>query len=771
MSGSRRAGTIAIGLALTFCLMGCLGGSIAPAENVDTRCALSSADDSWEPGPQSPSALRDGAAWFFPCPFPDEVDRHFWDQNHRLDLEAVDGLEFRYQLDDPGAFRALTWYLRKGRHWWAANLPVGEGVQHVWVPVSEFEPLDQAGRLQAIDGFRLSPWTASRGAGGIQLFGVEARVAELAILMPGSETSPDPGERAFGQRAGRQWSADLSRLSFAHTLVESADEVAALDAARIRVLILPYNPTLSGPMMRALRRFVDRGGALIVCYNANQDLAALMGMRVGRWTSAGRAGRWHAMRFVDETWDGPARVRSSSTPNLLPISPRSEGAEILARWEDASGTIQREAAVVTSPQGAWFSYMPGAEDDYPRLRMVAFLLDRHMPDAALRAVQKMGERRAEAWGGLDSDTPAAERIQPAVNALQNALAGGQAAVAWQAYDELRQQLDLAEAEAEAAPLPEARGIWDHTGQGLYPGNWERTLKELESAGFTDLFVYVPRSAGRPTAVARLAASFSINVHAWHICLKLDGLSADRIRRLDMQGRLQADQEGNTAHWLCPALPENRRMERDRILALAGTPGVGGIHLDYARYPDARHCYGSTCREGFEEELDERIQSWPDDVLEGGPLREAFLTWRARQIDLLVAEISEAVRAQHPDLLLSAAVWPDIATVKPQLGQNWPYWLASNWVDVMTPMSYTQRTQELAAWTQDHVNLPNGDGRIWAGLGVRSSHTRLTPGQTISQIRAAYEVGAAGFVVFDLNASVRDELFPVLRKIMAVDSND
>ena len=697
-------------------------------------------------GPQS---LR------FVCPFPSGADRHVWDVPVAMDLSNADGLEISYTLENPGAFRGVTWYLRSGPGWWAAALPVADGPQRVWVPWSAFEAQEAPAGWDRISAFRLSPWAAGRGGGGaVVLHDVQARSASVAILEP--ESMPNPQELAFGQRAAAQWAADFSRLAVAYRMV-SGEAVAGLDAGRVRVLVLPYNPGLSSDLLRALRRYVDRGGALLVSYNADAELAALVGVRVGSWQAAGRSGQWHAMVFSGPDWQGPAQVLSPGTPHLLPVYPASADAELLAVWQDAAGRVQPEAAVVVSPRGAWFSYLPGADDEQARQRMVAFLLDRHLPGSAAAAL------RAELAGWAADAGSAPAEFTGALRAVEAALEAGRVGSAWDAWTRLRGRMQAALASGVALPRGVPQGIWDHSGEGLYPGDWSRTMAELAAAGFSDVFVYVPRTGRLSPQAVPAAREAGLRVHAWHICLNLDGVPEEALRRWRAQGRLQTGLNGATTAWLCPSIPENRAMERERVVQRSMEPGLAGVHLDYVRYPDADHCYGACCRRAFEAEYGRRVAAWPEEV-RSGPLRETFQAWRAEQVSRLVAEIAEAVRTRFPGLALSVAVWPDLDTVVERQGQDWPRWLGAGWVDIVLPMSYTGSVEELAAWTTAHAALPAAGDRIWSGLGVRSAHTRLTPGQTLAQARAALEAGAAGWVVFDLTATVRDELFPVLARL-------
>ena len=90
--------------------------------------------------------------------------------------------------------------------------------------------------------------------------------------------------------------------------------------------------------------------------------------------------------------------------------------------------------------------------------------------------------------------------------------------------------------AASAGAAEIHAVWDHTGRGLYPGNWPRTIRILREAHVTDLFVNVagadfahyasstlPRSKAfsdygdQMTACLRAAQGSGIRVHALIIC--------------------------------------------------------------------------------------------------------------------------------------------------------------------------------------------------------------------------------------------------------------
>jgi hypothetical protein len=53
-------------------------------------------------------------------------------------------------------------------------------------------------------------------------------------------------------------------------------------------------------------------------------------------------------------------------------------------------------------------------------------------------------------------------------------------------------------------------------------------------------------------------------------------------------------------------------------------------------------------------------------------------------------------------------------------------------------------------------------KIISGLGVTAAESRLTPIEVIDQINASRKAGAAGFALFDLDTTLRQEVMPVLR---------
>lgn len=708
----------------------------------------------WQPQPSSPAPVYADGTITFDCPFPEGTDRHVWDVPVPSEFSAdkIDGFEWTYTLTPADAFRGLTWYVRSGPGWYAAPLPARPGRQRVWVPLAAFEREGSVAGWRAASRFRLSPWSSGAGAGSLQLHGVQARRARIAVLMPGAESVPRADERPFGRTTAERWLADLYRLDQPAVPLEE-DGLRAADLRPFEVVVLPYNPQPSPSLRRALLSYLQRGGHLWVSYSADADLAKAIGITPGFWREGGPANPLHQWAFTDESdWAGPARVVQAA-PHILPIRPAHEEAEVLAYWADANGRPQSEPAIITTPHGVWFSHLLGRDDDAARLRALAFMLERYLPSAALNAVKRKAEILAA------DHPPGVARAQ--AEATWRAIERREAGTAWDRYAEWQATAKAAETVEMMWPSGVALGIWDHTGRGLYPGDWPRTWSELQSVGFTDAFIYVPYGGTLSARAVRLANEEGIQCHVWPIVFNVESADAQTLARYRRDGRLQTRADGSPTTWLCPALAANRESELERVLKLAATPGVHGLHLDYVRYPDADACFGPECRAHFESHYGQTMPDWPripDDA------RDAFVAWRANAISRFVESVSKALAEQHPDVRLSVAVWPDVDTVKTQLGQDWPRWLENEWVDFVAPMSYTERDAEFRNWTARQLALPGAEGRIWAGLGVTASHTRLGAGATLRQAQYAIDAGVTGVVVFDLNRTVANEIFPALQRI-------
>ncbi|MFC1461785.1 family 10 glycosylhydrolase, partial [Verrucomicrobiota bacterium] len=182
--------------------------------------------------------------------------------------------------------------------------------------------------------------------------------------------------------------------------------------------------------------------------------------------------------------------------------------------------------------------------------------------------------------------------------------------------------------------------------------------------------------------------------------------------------------------------------------------------DYVRYPDVHACFCSGCRKRFEKSLGRRVHKWPESVVTG-KLRGQYTSWRCDRITDFVRSVRKRVRGIRPDVKISAAVYQTYPACKDSVGQDWGRWLEQGLVDFVCPMDYVSDAASFRDMVRWQLAMPGSKGRLFPGIGVTSSKSRLAPDQIIDQINTAREAGAGGFVLFDLNRVLEKDVLPVL----------
>ena len=113
---------------------------------------------------------------------------------------------------------------------------------------------------------------------------------------------------------------------------------------------------------------------------------------------------------------------------------------------------------------------------------------------------------------------------------------------------------------------EIHAVWDHSGRGLYPGNWPKTMQVLKSAHVTDVFVnvagpdfahypssFLPRSKAfsdygdQMAACLRAAQGTGIRVHAWIICFNATRGVPKSLETFKARGWRMKERTGRSRH--------------------------------------------------------------------------------------------------------------------------------------------------------------------------------------------------------------------------------
>jgi uncharacterized lipoprotein YddW (UPF0748 family) len=258
-----------------------------------------------------------------------------------------------------------------------------------------------------------------------------------------------------------------------------------------------------------------------------------------------------------------------------------------------------------------------------------------------------------------------------------------------------------------------------------------------------------------------ARQYGLQMHVWMVCWNLQGAPEEFVQRMQREGRVQVDRKGKPKPWLNPAHPANQTLALNALREVVERYKVDGVHLDYIRYPGSEVCYAPATRKAFEAWLGRKATGWPGAVDKGGSLRSAYERFRADQITLFVRAVHKQVRPVRPGLKVSAAVFRNYPDCIRSVGQDWGKWLQEGYVDFVAPMNYTTDARAFTSWTRQQLALPQARGRVYPGLGISANESEQSADQVIGQIAAARDLGAPGFVLFDMSQTLRDEILPVL----------
>ncbi len=367
------------------------------------------------------------------------------------------------------------------------------------------------------------------------------------------------------------------------------------------------------------------------------------------------------------------------------------------------------------------------------------------------------------------------------------------------------------ANAVRPPPDEVRALWVTRTTLSSPDTIEQMVRAAQSGGFNTLIVQVrgrgdayyasavePRAtelARRPdfdplADVLARAKPAGLSVHAWinanlvssavelpasrqHVIYRhpewlmvpedlATGMRATDPRSPEYVGRLArwtrarlTDVEGL---YMSPLHPAAAAHVASIAADIVSNYAVDGLHLDYARFPNAEFDYSRSALQQFKQsiaahlsEADRRradAQEIVDPAAYAALFPDRWHSFRQSRVTALVMRVRTAVKRANPDAILSAAVVPDLATATGSRMQDWRTWLDQSLVDVLCPMAYTQDVDlfgEQIGVARDFA----GDRSVWAGVGAY----RLSPTATVQHIEAARRAGAAGVVLFSYDALV------------------
>jgi uncharacterized lipoprotein YddW (UPF0748 family) len=219
---------------------------------------------------------------------------------------------------------------------------------------------------------------------------------------------------------------------------------------------------------------------------------------------------------------------------------------------------------------------------------------------------------------------------------------------------------------------------------------------------------------------------------------------------------RAQPAGVEGLYMSPVLPAAVDHVDAIVRDLVARYALDGVHLDYARYPNARFDYSRAAIRAFRgavrpqlpasvrKDLDAResddLLAYPD------ALQAEWTAFLLSRMTALVARLRQTIKSTRGDALVTVAATPDLQEARDHRLQDWGAWLQAGLVDAVCPMAYTPEPARFAEQISAARDVAGGRS-VWAGIGAY----RLPPAQTIENIQTARRLGAAGVVLFSYDS--------------------
>jgi uncharacterized lipoprotein YddW (UPF0748 family) len=556
---------------------------------------------------------------------------------------------------------------------------------------------------------------------------------------------------------------------------------------------LPFNPSLSDEAINALDRYVEGEGRVIACYQLPPRLGTSLGFDHAKYVKQDRPGQFAEMRFDGSVPLIPKSVRQKSW-NITTLDPVGHRARVIGSWFNDAGQPTGLPAALLSDRGAFFTHILLPDDHETKKRLLASILGELSP-ALWEGLAKTAMDQVGQVGHCATLEEIAAFLKPyeTTDCVATKLASGMQAwgksrdffekKAWpDAMACARDANDLlvqAYLHVPQSPSREGRAFWNHSGAGVYPGDWDRSMKLLHENGFNMVLPnmlwggsahypsdLLPRSGtfekygDQIKACCEAAKKYDMEVHVWKVNFNLSNAPKDLVESLRREGRTQVSVSGKPLDWLCPSHPENRKLELASMLEVVGKYPVAGLHFDYIRYPSRESCYCDGCRHRFEEQSGHPVSQWPEECYSGAR-KEEYNAWRCKQITMLVESVSHEAKRLCPEVKISAAVFGSYPACRESVAQDWPEWVQAGLLDFVCPMDYTEQDSEFVSLVKNQMKLIDGRIPLYPGVGATASNMSLSADRVVGQIHQARTLGASGFTIFNLDPKTAESIVPFI----------
>lgn len=790
--------------ALCFCLA-CHARDIPPPPPADNALPAWSAIKGsaevgrmFRPGPATPNAVwSDRGCIILPANFSEaRHERVTWDVKMNIDLRTAKGVQFDFFCEDLSPFTSFSLYFRSGGGWYHATfMPDRQGVwQRIVIDKSEIKNVEgQVSGWGEVDTLRISGWRLrdEDTVCAIANLGFAGGKPEILVVRSDSNATKGGGEAKSFITYAATVSTTLDTLGMASAQVSDLDLHPDIPE-HIRLMVLPYNPSLPAAAVAALKAFTSKGGKLLVCYSLPNEIGGIIGLN---HTGA---------EVPDGGFSGFARTAQGlpAQPNFAPqkswrttLAKPTEDSQgrVAATWLDSKGADTGHPAITITAKGAFIGHVWLGGPDGASAALMRSIIGDLVPEfwrqTAERALSRIGA--VGGASGLDKLGVALKRLKPARASrreLSKAISLREGAQALYEAGEWDRCCAVSSQAAETAlrawmmshkpQRDEHRAFWCHSAFGLRGKSWDESIRFLSENGFNAILPnmlwggvafypseVLPEYKDMPTKGDQLAEclaackKYGVECHVWKVNWNT-GYNAPQefVRRMVAEGRVQKNPSDRV--WLCPSHPANQELEVESMLEIVRKYPVDGIHFDYIRYPDMSSCHCEGCRKRFGEKIGREFKNWPADLRDGGAVWDAWLEFRRSNIDAVVRRVSEGARQIRPDIQVSAAVFRNWSSDRDSVGQDWKMWCEKGWLDFVCPMNYVDSNAVFKNMILTQKDFA-GKARLYPGIGLSCWRDSRDPVKLAEQIGITRELGLGGFTIFNFDANA-ETVLPFMR---------
>ena len=451
--------------------------------------------------------------------------------------------------------------------------------------------------------------------------------------------------------------------------------------------------------------------------------------------------------------------------------------------------------MLLSDRGAFFSHIVLADDPAGKRQMLAAVLGKLVPplwadmarDAAGAGRSRGPPAGAEALAALvqaSGNAAAVERLGKALETLRGRrLPGPTRSIPRRSSRPARRHGLLVEAYLRAEPgkAREGRAFWNHSGTGAYPGDWERTAKEL--AGRRVQHGRAQHALGRPGPLRQRRAAAERDLRsntatrspsAWppptprpggpRLEGELQPLRRARGVRRQAAPRGPHAGLGRAASRSTGSAPRIRRTSSWNWRACWRSRGSTTWTACTSTTSAIPTASTATATAAAAVRGRERPARWPTGRRTATAARGArsIARWRCRQITRLVEAVHREAKKIRPAIKISAAVFGAYPACRESVGQDWVGLGRRPATSTSSARWTTPRaTWRFAGLVANQLKLVDGRVPVYPGIGATASRSALRPTAWSGQIHQARSLGAAGFTIFNLDRETIGQIVPAV----------